>query len=92
MVKRIGTARRKTRHKLSRSVKEKGRVNVNAFMQSFKKGEKVVLKADPGYQRGMYHPRYHGRPAIVAKKQGECYIVTLKDGSKGKNLLVHPRL
>ncbi len=90
MVKRIGTARRKTRQKLSRSAKDKGRLFITAYMQEFKVGERVVLKADSSHQKGMYFPRYHGKSAIVKAKQGKCYVVVMKDGKKDKDLIVHP--
>ena len=90
MVKRIGTARRKTRQKLSRSVKDKGRLYITAYMQEFKVGETVILKADPSHQKGMYFPRYHGKTAVVKGKQGECYVCLFKDGKKDKDLVVHP--
>jgi large subunit ribosomal protein L21e len=90
MTKRIGSARRKTRRKMSRSVAEKSRINITAYMQEFKIGEHVVLKADPSYQKGNYHGRFHGKPAIVEGMQGECCVVVMKAGSKEKRLIVHP--
>jgi len=48
-------------------------------MQSFKIGDKVLLKAEPAYQKAMYFPRYHGKIGIVQGKQGKCYIIKIKD-------------
>ena len=83
MVQRIGGFRRKTRGKLSKKVGEKGRIIISRFLQSFKEGETVNLSADPAYQRGMYHPRFHG-------KTGNCYEVEIVDGKKAKLLIIHP--
>tara|TARA_Y100000034_G_C6776377_1_gene346689 strand:- start:515 stop:817 length:303 start_codon:yes stop_codon:yes gene_type:complete len=90
MVQRTGSSRRKTRSKLKKSVKTKGKISIRKYLQSFKEGEKVILKAEPAVQDGMYFPRFHGRVAIVEKKQGNCYRLKFKDGGKDKKLIVHP--
>jgi len=38
----------------------------------------------------MYFPRFHGLAGIVKGKKGNCYQVTIKDGRKTKELVVHP--
>ncbi|MBN2567258.1 50S ribosomal protein L21e [Candidatus Woesearchaeota archaeon] len=90
MVQRIGGSRRKTRGIMRRGVREKGKVSISRFFQVFSEGDKVVLKANPAHQGGVYHRRFHGKVAEVTGKQGECYTVTLKDGGKAKGLIVHP--
>ena len=90
MVKRIGTSRTKTRHKLQKSKREKGKVSVSRYFQSFDQGARVVLKAEPAIQKGMYFPRFHGRVGTVLKKRGECYEIEIKDLGKTKTLIVHP--
>lgn len=90
MVKRTGGARRKTRHKFKRHYKEKGKISITRYFQELKEGEKVILKACPAYQKGLYFRRFHGRVAEVIGKQGNCYKVSLRDGQKEKTLLVHP--
>ena len=90
MVKRIGTARRKTRHLLKKGFRERGKISLKKFFQEFKVGQKVILKAEPGYQKGLYHPRFHGRHGIVKGKQGNAYLVEVKDIKKTKTVLVHP--
>jgi len=89
-MKHHGGFRRKTRHKLSKHYKEKGKLSLRKYFQSFKEGDRVVLKADPAYQKGMYYPRFHGKSGLVFKKKGECYEVLIKDGKKDKLLIVHP--
>jgi ribosomal protein L21E len=90
MVKRIGTARRKTRQKLSKPLRSKGKLSLRQYFQEFVDDEKVVLKAEPAVQDGMYHPRFHGKHGIIKGSQGECYFVEINDQGKTKNLLVHP--
>jgi large subunit ribosomal protein L21e len=89
-MKHHGGFRRKTRHKLGKHYKAKGKISLRSFFADFKEGDRVVLKAEPAYQKGMYYPRFHGRSGIVINKKGHCYEVLIKDGNKEKLLIVHP--
>ncbi len=90
MVKRIGRSRRKTRHSMKKNVRNKGKISISSYFQEFKEGDKVTLKAEPAFQKGMYFRRFHGRKGVVKKKTGKCYEVMLKDKGKQKMLIVHP--
>ncbi len=90
MSKRIGGFRRKTRNKLKKSLRDKGKININKYFQEFKIGEKVVLKAEPAIQKGMYFPRFHSKTGLIKGKKGSCYEIIIKDGGKAKMLIVHP--
>jgi len=90
MVKRIGTIRRKTRHLLSKEVREKGKISTSLYFQKFEIGKRVVLKAEPAVKKGIYFPRFFGKSGIVKGKQGNCYKVAVKDGNKEKLLIIHP--
>lgn len=90
MVQRIGGFRRKTRHKLSKRVRTKGKLSINRYLEEYIIGERVVLVGEPLYQKGMYFPRFHGRVGIITKKQGRCYFVKIDDLGKQKSILVHP--
>ncbi len=90
MAKRIGGNRRKTRQKLRKRVKEKGKISLNRFLQKLKEGDRVVLKAEPAVQKGMYFRRFHGRQGVIKKSIGRCYHVAIKDQNKEKIVLVHP--
>ena len=90
MAKRIGGLRRKTRSKVSKTQRRKGKISLTAYFQKFKEGDRVVLKAEPAVQKGMYHPNYYGKTGTIKKKQGRCYEVAIKDRSKQKVLIVHP--
>jgi large subunit ribosomal protein L21e len=89
-MKRIGGMRRKSRSKMSKSVSEKGKLHVTRFLQAFDEGEKVLLKAYPSHQGGLFCLRFHGKVGEVVGKQGDCYKVQIKDGSKLKTCIVHP--
>ena len=90
MVKRIGTARRKTRHKLKQHYRTKGKIPTSKFFQELADGDKVALVANKAVSKGMYFPRFHGRVCTVTGKKGFCYQVALKDGGKNKTFNVHP--
>ncbi len=91
MVKRVGTSRTKTRHKFARALRERGKVFITRFIQKFEVGDKVVLKADSSYQKGLYHARFHGRIGTIKGKRGKSYLVEVTDGpNKKKTLIVAP--
>ena len=90
MTKRIGGLRRKTRHKLAKSLRQKGKISLTTYFQTFEVGERVALRAEPAVQKGMYHPNYYGKAGIVKGKKGRCYEITIKDRTKEKILIVHP--
>lgn len=90
MVTRIGTSRRKTRHKLKRNASDKGKIPLSKYFQAFKDGDRVGLKINSAIPKGQFFPRFHGLSGKVIGKKGKCYAVELKDGKKQKTLFVHP--
>ncbi len=90
MAQRTGGARRKTRSKFKKKAKDKGKISIRRYLQEFKNGERVVLKAEPTIQKGMYFRRFHGKVGKVMGKKGECYKVIIKDFNKEKEVIVHP--
>jgi len=90
MVRRTGGFRRKTRSKLRKNIRDKGKISIRRYLQSFKKGERVFLGSEPAVQKGMYHPKYYGKAGLIKNKRGNCYEVLIKDGGKEKTLIIHP--
>ncbi len=82
--------RRKTRDKLSKSPRERGKVTITRMLQEFEIGDYVHIDIEPSVHYGMPHPRYHGRTGVVVGMRGRCYEVLIKDGKKLKMLIVHP--
>ena len=68
----------------------KGKISITSFLKIYEPGDRVVLKAEPAYQKGMYYRRFHGLSGIVTKKRGFCYEVDIKDNNKQKSVIVHP--
>ncbi|MAG48017.1 50S ribosomal protein L21e [archaeon] len=90
MTERKGGFRRKTRSKLRKNIRTKGKVNITRFLQTLNIKDKVQLIAEPAVQKGMYFPRYHGKHGEVMKKIGSCYEIDVNIGKKLKTLIVHP--
>jgi len=89
MVTRIGGARKKSRQKMLKPRRAKGKISLTRYFQELKAGSKVALKAEPAYQKGCYPLRFHGKIGTVLSKKGRCYEIRIIDG-KTKRLLVHP--
>jgi len=90
MVRRTGGSRRKTRHLMKKHASDKGKIPITRFFTEYKEGDHVKLLAEPAVQKALFHLRFYGKNAIVQKRRGDCYEVTIKDGSKIKTLITHP--
>ena len=90
MAKRIGGSRRKTRKKLLKHHKEKGKIKISRYFQEFDVGERVAISIEPAVHKGLPLPVFQGKVGKVVDKRGECYIVELKDGGVIKKLIIHP--
>ena len=64
-MKRIGGARRKSRYKMKISLPDKGKLPIKRYLQTFEEGDKVLLKAFPGEQKGIFCLRFHGKVGEV---------------------------
>ena len=90
MAKRIGGLKRKARHKLKKERKQRGKISVSRFMQSFKAGQRVHLSIEPSLHKGSYHSRFIGKTGVVKGLRGKCYEVAINDKGKEKLLIIHP--
>ncbi len=90
MAKRIGGNRRKTRGCFKKKSTQKGKISLTRYLQTLKEGDRVVLKAEPAIQKGMYFRRFHGKIGVVKNQVGKCYHVEIKDGGKQKLVIAHP--
>jgi large subunit ribosomal protein L21e len=91
MATRVGTRQRKSRHKLRKHYKDKGKIPLSKYFQTFESGEKVNLKINSSIKKGQFFPRFHGLTGTASGiMKGSCYEVTIKDGNKKKTLFVHP--
>ncbi|HLD05082.1 MAG TPA: 50S ribosomal protein L21e [Candidatus Nanoarchaeia archaeon] len=90
MANRIGSSRHRSRQKMTKDRRHRGKISLRNYLQSFKPGDKVALIAEPAYQKGMHQLRLQGHIVEVTKRRGKCYEVSVDDKGKQKSLLVHP--
>jgi len=82
--------RRKTRDKLSRTVRSRGMSPVVRAIQEFQPGEKVHVLLDPSKHKGMPHPKFHGRTGEITGKRGRAFVLKITDGDSTKTLIALP--
>jgi large subunit ribosomal protein L21e len=82
--------RRKSRHKLRKTVREKGMSPISRAIQLFEEGDIVNIDLDPGIQNGMPHPKFQGRTGKVTSQRGRAYIVEVRDGGLMKEVIILP--
>ena len=79
-----------TRYKLQRKPRERGMTKITRTLQTFEEGERAVVKIDPSVHKGMPHKRFHGLTGIVVGKQGDAYVLEVKDGNMPKTVIARP--
>lgn len=82
--------RNRTRSLLKKSVRERGHSPVSRLLREYAIGEKVTIKIDPSYIKGMPHRRYHGRTGIVLGKRGRAYVLKMFMGGYEKTIIARP--
>lgn len=87
---RIGGFRYKTRHKLQKTAREKGKVSLTRMFQEFKVGERVKILQEPAIHNGMPHPRFKNNVGTVVGQRGEAYVLEMFDGNKKKQIISLP--
>lgn len=90
MVERSRGSRSKTRHKLSKRIRERGSPRIRRVTQKFQEGDIVHIKLDPSVHRGLPHPRFHGLTGTVIGTRGRAYLVRVSDGGKWKTVILSP--
>jgi large subunit ribosomal protein L21e len=82
--------RKKSRDKLSKTVRSKGISPVVRAIQEFETGSRVHVLIDPSIHKGMPHPRFHGKTAEVIGKRGRAFVLKVTDGDATKTLITLP--
>ena len=82
--------RKKTRDKLSKTVRTRGVSPVVRAIQDFKEGDKVHVLIDPSKHKGMPHPKFHGRRGEVVGKRGRAFVLKVTDGNASKTVIAIP--
>jgi large subunit ribosomal protein L21e len=82
--------RKKSRDKMSKTVRARGISPVVRAIQEFEKGTKVHVIIDPSIHKGMPHPRFHGKTGEVVGKRGRAFVLKVTDGDATKTLIALP--
>ncbi|KAI1121309.1 ribosomal protein L21e-domain-containing protein [Nemania abortiva] len=54
-----------TRYAFSRNFRQKGSIRLSTYLQQFKVGDIVDIKANGAVQKGMPHKVYHGKTGVI---------------------------
>ena len=82
--------RKKSRDKLSRTVRARSKSAVVRAIQEFETGAKVHVLIDPSIHKGMPHPRFHGKTGEVVGKRGRAFVLLVTDGNATKTVITLP--
>ncbi|HSD56755.1 MAG TPA: 50S ribosomal protein L21e [Methanotrichaceae archaeon] len=82
--------KKKTRDKLSKTVRARGISPVVRAIQEFEPGSKVHVLIDPSRHKGMPHPRFHGKTGEVVGKRGRAFVLKITDGNATKTVITLP--
>jgi large subunit ribosomal protein L21e len=70
----------------TRQLKSGRKLTVSDQVREYEVGSKVVIALKP--LRNVPAPRYHGRSGRIVEKQGDAYVVVVKDGKAEKKLIL----
>jgi large subunit ribosomal protein L21e len=83
--------RKKTRYKFKKDQRRRGILPVTSLIQKFEIGQKVHVICEPSIQKGMPHPRFHGRTGTVVGQRGRAWLLEIRDGGKDKIVIARPQ-
>ena len=89
-MRRSKGTRQGTRSILKRSKANRGRLNIRRIMHNYESGDRGAIVLDGGQQRGKPHRRFQGRTGFIQEKQGNAYVVSVKDGNMQKTVIARP--
>ncbi len=82
--------RSETRQKLRKHVRERGKPPIKNITQDFSDGKKVSIRINPSVPDGQPHPKFHGNVGTISRKQGQAYVINIKEGGKSKEVISRP--
>ena len=83
-MKATGGPRSRTRYKLQKKKRDRGKININKLLSEFKIGDKVRIIQEPAIHDGMPHPRFKNLVGEIKRKQGDAYVIEISDLGKRK--------
>ncbi len=90
MVKAPKGYRHRTRKLLTKDVRERGAIpRASVMFYPYKVGDKVAIKIDPSFHKGMPHRRYHGLTGTIVGVRGRAYVVSVPVGDSVKTIITY---
>ncbi|ABR55649.1 50S ribosomal protein L21e [Methanococcus aeolicus] len=80
-----------TRYKLKKHPRAKGLYPITRALKQFENGQTVHVILDPSVQKGMPHPKFHGKTGKIIGQRGSSFIVEVKDGHATKEIIARPQ-
>lgn len=75
---------------MKKKPRHRGLPTLSRILQEFDSGQFVHIDIEPSIHKGMPHPKFQGRTALVKEKRGNSYILEIKEGSKRKIIICRP--
>jgi len=79
-----------TRHLLKKKPREKGKTTLSRLLHRYEPGNRVAIKIEPSFHKGMPHKRYHGKIGTIIEKRGRSYVIGVTQGKAVKQIVVRP--
>ena len=74
----------------NKRLRQKGKVSLTRYFQRFSEGDNVAIVKELTIQGPGFPNRMQGRTGIVLRKQGNSYVVSVKDFSRKKTYIIQP--
>ena len=82
--------RSRSRKKMTKRARDRGKVPITKYLQNFEIGEKAAMVIEPTAYKGGPHHKFHGLTGTITGKQGNAYKLKVKDGNMEKIILAKP--
>lgn len=79
-----------TRKLFKRPSRSKGLRSLRYLLEPFETGDQVDIILNSQSQNGRPHKRYHSSTGTVIKKQGQAYVIAVKQGKKEATIIANP--
>ena len=82
--------RMKTRRKLRKPVRERGKIPLSRLLENYEIGDRVVIDINPTVHKGMPHRRFQGKVGTIVEKRGKAYVIEIPQRKKVKLVIARP--
>jgi len=78
-----------TRRLFKKKARQRGIRPLDYLLEEYSEGDYVDIIIDPSAHKGMPHRRYHGKTGVIERKQGQAYVVAIKQGKTIKHIIAN---